>query len=107
MAKASSLFDLRAHLPGLHLPVLLVWGRQDRITPLEVGMEFQALLPQAALAVIEDCGHAPPLEQPEAFSQIMLAFLEGLAFLEEPRVRTAARQDDDGIGAVSLGRRPR
>lgn len=75
VAKASSRFDLRAHLPAMHLPVVLVWGRQDQITPPAVGAEFQALLPQAELAVIEACGHAPPLEQPAAFSQVIRDFL--------------------------------
>ncbi len=79
LAKASSRFDLRAHLPGLHLPILLVWGRQDRITPPEVGVEFQTLLPQATLAVLEACGHSPPLEQPAAFSLVMQDFLHSLA----------------------------
>lgn len=77
LAKASSRFDLRAQLPGLDLPVLLVWGRQDRITPPAVGAEFQALLPRATLTIVDRCGHAPPLEQPEAFSQALLDFFRG------------------------------
>lgn len=96
LAKASSRFDLRLQLSGLHLPVLLVWGREDQITPLTVGEEFLARLPQAQLAVIDHCGHAPPLEQPAAFSQVVRDFLAQLPREESspPRRPFSAKQEN-------------
>lgn len=58
------------------LPTLLVWGRDDVITPPEVAEEFRERLPQSQLHFIEECGHAPMMEQPEAFNRLMLAFLD-------------------------------
>jgi len=58
-------------------PTLIVWGRQDRIVPLECGEQYRRLLPNATLSVLERCGHLPPIEQPEAFARLVLDFLGG------------------------------
>jgi len=58
------------------LPTLLVWGRDDAITPPDVAEEFRQRLPQSQLHFIEECGHAPMIEQPDAFNRLMLAFLD-------------------------------
>jgi pimeloyl-ACP methyl ester carboxylesterase len=61
------------------LPTLLVWGRDDAITPPDVAEEFRERLPRSQLHFIEECGHAPMIEQPEAFNRLMLAFLNETA----------------------------
>lgn len=48
-------------------PTLLVWGREDRIVPLSNAEALQAVLPQARLVVVDECGHMPMLERPDAF----------------------------------------
>ncbi|MEW5853179.1 MAG: alpha/beta fold hydrolase [Myxococcota bacterium] len=52
-------------LRRIKVPVHLVWGELDRIYPLELGRQFQSLLPGATLTVIPGCAHTPPEEQPE------------------------------------------
>jgi pimeloyl-ACP methyl ester carboxylesterase len=64
-------------LPRVTSPTLIVWGREDRIVPLECGEMYRRLLPRATLRVLERCGHVPPLEHPEAFSAMVLDFLGG------------------------------
>jgi len=47
-------------LPQLKMPVLIVWGAEDKITPLSQGRTMHALVPQSELDVIPGCGHLAP-----------------------------------------------
>ena len=47
-------------LPKLKMPVLIVWGAEDRITPLSQGEKMHRLVPQSQLEVIPGCGHLAP-----------------------------------------------
>ena len=47
-------------LPSLKMPVLILWGDQDRITPLSEGQAIHALIPQSLLRVAYGCGHVAP-----------------------------------------------
>ncbi|MDR3742573.1 MAG: alpha/beta fold hydrolase [Terracidiphilus sp.] len=47
-------------LPQLKMPVLIVWGREDHITPIDLGQKMHALIPQSDLEVIAGCGHLAP-----------------------------------------------
>jgi pimeloyl-ACP methyl ester carboxylesterase len=64
-------------LPRVTNPTLIVWGREDRIVPVVCGEQYRRALPAAALTVLEQCGHVPPLEQPEAFAGLVMDFLGG------------------------------
>ncbi len=64
-------------LPSIFNPVLLVWGREDPLVPLAHGQAAARCLPDARLEVFENCGHAPMLEYPEAFNEVVGDFLEG------------------------------
>lgn len=75
MAKSALRHNLRDELPQMNLPVCLIWGKNDTITPAFVGEEFKKLLPNAELHYIEKCGHAPMMEQPEQFNSILEQFL--------------------------------
>lgn len=57
------------------LPTLLVWGRQDAIVPLNCGERYQQAIPGARLTVIDQCGHSPQVEKPQAFLEAVLPFL--------------------------------
>lgn len=65
-------------LPDIYQPALLVWGKQDVVTPPKVAMKFESLLPNARLKWIDQCGHAPMMERPDQFSAHMKAFLNDL-----------------------------
>lgn len=56
--------EITAHYQHLALPVLLIWGRHDRIVPLSQGTRLEAAIPGAKLKVIEECGHNPQEEKP-------------------------------------------
>src|SRR5262249_34953806 len=53
----------------------LVWGRDDRITPPDVAERFHRLLPESSLFFLPQCGHAPMLEQPDAFNEVVAEWL--------------------------------
>ncbi len=57
-------------LPG---PVLLVWGRQDRVTPASQAPRAQALFPDARLELFDSCGHFPHWDQPDRTVRTVLA----------------------------------
>ena len=67
--------DGRADLPRIACPVLVLCGRQDQPTPVELHEEMAAAIPGARLVVIEDCGHLAPIERPEAVNAAMRDWL--------------------------------
>jgi pimeloyl-ACP methyl ester carboxylesterase len=68
---------LRHLLLGVVTPTLLVWGREDAITPVECGEIYQRAVPRSRLTVIENCGHMPEMEQPAEFARLVENFLAG------------------------------
>lgn len=56
-------------------PTLLVWGREDGLTPLSEAERFKKDIAGSQLVVIDQCGHAPNLEKPGEFNAITLKFL--------------------------------
>lgn len=75
MAKSALRHNLRDEVAGMDLPVCLIWGKNDNITPAFVGEEFHKLLPHSELHIIDRCGHAPMMEQSEEFNAILERFL--------------------------------
>lgn len=76
MAKSAIRHNMAKDLHKIHIPVSLIWGRNDRITPPDVAIEFNQLLPNSELHWIDHCGHAAMMEQPEEFNKLLRAFLE-------------------------------
>jgi pimeloyl-ACP methyl ester carboxylesterase len=63
--------QIAARYGELRLPVLLFWGRHDKIVPLSQGARLAAAIPGSKLEVIEECGHNPQEEKPaETFAII-------------------------------------
>jgi len=62
-------------LARVHIPTCIVWGRQDHIIPVECGERYRQAIPGAELAVLDNCGHMPQVEQPEAFVRLARQFL--------------------------------
>jgi pimeloyl-ACP methyl ester carboxylesterase len=71
VARSAKRSNLEARLGEIRVPTLLVWGKDDRITPPEVAERFRTLLPGAELVFIANCGHAPMLEQPAIFNALV------------------------------------
>ncbi len=74
-AKSAVRHNLTDKLGNIRQPVLLVWGRQDTVTPPFVGEKFHELLPNSRLEWVDQCGHAPMMEHPARFNEILDAFL--------------------------------
>ena len=62
-------------LAAIRVPALLVWGRDDELTPVKNGERIAASLPDARLTVIPDCGHSPMEERPRELLAELLPFL--------------------------------
>lgn len=77
-AKSAIRHNLSDKLHNIKVPSLLIWGRNDTITPPFVAEKFKELLPNARLEFIDKCGHAPMMEQPDLFNKILEDFLEKL-----------------------------
>jgi len=67
--------DGTRRIPEIDLPTLLLWGKHDRVVPLDVAERLAAALPGAQLEVMEECGHVPPEELPKESLEIVLKFL--------------------------------
>lgn len=67
--------DARPDLGAIDCPTLVLCGRQDALTPLALHEEMADLIPTARLAVIEECGHLPTLERPQAATALMRDWL--------------------------------
>lgn len=76
MAKSAIRHNMAKDLHKIHIPVALIWGKNDKITPPEVAVEFNQLLPNSELYWIDQCGHAPMMEHPEEFNRLLKVFLE-------------------------------
>ena len=74
-AKSAVRNNLKDKIHAITAPVLLVWGKQDSITPAWVGEKFHEILPNSELEIIDECGHAPMMERPELFNSILDKFL--------------------------------
>ena len=64
-------------LGGVRAPSLVVWGRHDRVVPLECGEQYARALPGARWAVVEGAGHFVELEQPDALARLVIDFATG------------------------------
>jgi pimeloyl-ACP methyl ester carboxylesterase len=78
LAKSAIRNNLGEELNQIKIPTLLIWGKNDTVTPPFVAEEFNKLIPNSELHFIDKCGHAPMMEQPAAFNSILSAFLTSL-----------------------------
>jgi 2-hydroxy-6-oxonona-2,4-dienedioate hydrolase len=78
LAKSAIRNNLGEELNQIQQPTLLIWGANDTITPPFVGREFQRLIPHSELHFIDKCGHAPMMEVPAEFNEILHQFLTKL-----------------------------
>src|SRR5262245_20060552 len=67
-ARAAKRHNVEERLSQIRVPTLLVWGKDDRITPTDVAERFHAHIRGSQVVYLPNCGHAPMLERPEAFN---------------------------------------
>jgi pimeloyl-ACP methyl ester carboxylesterase len=75
MAKSAIRHNMAKELKHITVPVCLIWGKNDIVTPPEVAVEFNQLLPDSELNWIDKCGHAPMMEHPAQFNNYLTSFL--------------------------------
>ncbi len=81
LAKSAIRNNLGEDLNKIKIPALLIWGKNDNVTPPFVAEEFNKLLPNSELHFIDKCGHAPMMEVPDEFNKILFNFLQKHASL--------------------------
>lgn len=62
-------------LSQIKTPALLIWGRNDALTPLSDGEALHRGIPNSRLEVLGNCGHLPQIEKPADFNKLVLDFL--------------------------------
>lgn len=75
MAKSAQRNNLAEELVNIENKTLLIWGLNDTITPPRVGHDFNKLIKNSTLRFIDKCCHAPMMERPEEFNNILEEFL--------------------------------
>lgn len=75
-AKSAIRHNLSDKLHKIKIPTLIIWGKNDGITPPFVGEKFHELIENSQLFFLDECGHAPMMEKPEEFNQILIKFLK-------------------------------
>jgi len=78
LAKSAIRHNLGEELNQIQQPTLLIWGKNDIVTPPFVAEEFKKLIPNSQLHFIDKCGHAPMMEVPAEFNTILEKFLGSL-----------------------------
>jgi len=71
LAKSAIRHNMAKDLPKINTKTLIIWGKQDSVTPPNVAEDFNSLLPNSNLSWIDKCGHAPMMEHPNEFNKIM------------------------------------
>lgn len=78
-AKSAVRHNLGDKLHQIKAPTLLIWGKQDNVTPAFVGEKFNELIEGSKLFLVDECGHAPMMEKPTVFNDILENFLSELS----------------------------
>jgi pimeloyl-ACP methyl ester carboxylesterase len=76
MAKSAIRHNMSKDVHKIKVPTALIWGRDDKITPPEVAVEFSQLIPNSELHWIDKCGHAAMMERPDEFNALLKPFLK-------------------------------
>ena len=76
IAKSAIRHNMAKDLPDMNVPACIIWGKNDPVTPPEVAVDFQRLLPDADLFWVEKCGHVPMMEHPDEFNGILENWLK-------------------------------
>lgn len=76
MAKSAIRHNMSKDVHKIKVPVALIWGKDDKITPPEVAVEFNQLIPNSELHWIDKCGHAAMMERPKEFNALLKGFLD-------------------------------
>jgi len=74
LSKSARRDHLTDELPNLQQPSLLIWGKQDIVTPPAACRALARGLPNARMVWLDECGHVPMVEKPGPFAEALAAF---------------------------------
>jgi pimeloyl-ACP methyl ester carboxylesterase len=75
-ARSAKKDNLKDILKDIKVPVLLIWGKDDNVTTMDVCETFHKEIPKSECVVFDNCGHAPMIEHPERFAEEVQKFLK-------------------------------
>ncbi|WP_085990965.1 alpha/beta fold hydrolase [Oceanobacillus senegalensis] len=67
-------YSLKDSLPKLKIPSKFIWGKQDKVAPVETGYKLDAMLPEVEFEYLDNCGHQCQTDQPEIVNQMVADF---------------------------------
>jgi pimeloyl-ACP methyl ester carboxylesterase len=76
MAKSAIRHNMSSDLPKITNETAIIWGKNDTVTPPNIGEEFNNLIPNSEIYWIDKCGHAPMMEHPQKFNKILFDWLK-------------------------------
>ncbi|WP_185864974.1 alpha/beta fold hydrolase [Blattabacterium cuenoti] len=83
LAKSAIKYNMSKDLSKIYQPICIIWGKQDNITPPYTARLFNKLLPNSQLYWIDKCGHAPMMEHPKIFTEILEKWLSKFNFKDK------------------------
>lgn len=78
LSKSARRNHLGDRIADIAAPTLLIWGREDIVTPPEAAHELKAKIARSTLVWLDRCGHAPMIERPDTFGDALNEFLDEL-----------------------------
>ena len=76
LARSAIKHNMQNDIHKIAVPTCLIWGKQDNVTPPEVAIEMDRLIPNSELHWINECGHAAMMEKPQDFNEILYQFVQ-------------------------------
>ena len=76
LARSAIKHNMQNELPNIKCPTCIIWGKQDNVTPPDVAIEMNRLIPNSELFWIDQCGHAAMMEKPAEFNEILYNWLK-------------------------------
>jgi pimeloyl-ACP methyl ester carboxylesterase len=71
----------------IKVPVAMIWGDRDDVTPLAQASDLRSLMPSASLKVLNDVGHIPQIEDPAAFNAALIDAVKEVVSADAVRAR--------------------
>ena len=80
LTKSVKKYKMHEELKQIKTPILLIWGKNDIVTPPKIGAEFHKLLSNSELHYLDNCGHVPTQEKPTEVIEIITKFFRNIYF---------------------------
>ena len=70
--------EITSQYKNISVPTLIIWGLDDEVIPVKIGLMLHEAIPHSRLELINDCGHVPQEEQPDETMRYISAFFRSL-----------------------------